>query len=366
MPRLITVLAASCAALSLIPLASAQQAPPPAQAPVSAPAAAPATPTAAPQLPPAKPYVPTVTRAQPNLPRTSFGQPSLEGVWTSNFIMPLESSPQAPMLVLPEGPAKAMADTIANIIAAQLDRQLDPEVPALIKTTDGLGIVLGERRTRMIVEPADGKIPYTPAGKTEAARGQGMGAFDNPEDRPNWERCVASMGRAPVGGVGETNPRMIIQTPTQVVIFTEYGSEARIIPFTDKHKPKMFWGLLGDSIAHWEGNTLVIETVGLPEKDRVRLFPSYVVSGEATVIEKYTRLTPNELLYQFTVIDPKVYAQAWLGEFSIYKSDGRLYEHACHEGNYSVPNILRAARVAEERAELKKVAAKPSATPKPQ
>ena len=365
MPRLITVLAASCAALSLIPLASAQQAPPPAQAPVSAPAAASATPTAAPPLPPAKPYVPTVTRAQPNLPRTSFGQPSLEGVWTSNFIMPLESSPQAPMLVLPEGPAKAMADTIANIIAAQLDRQLDPEVPALIKTTDGLGIVLGERRTRMIVEPADGKIPYTPAGKTEAARGQGMGAFDNPEDRPNWERCVASMGRAPVGGVGETNPRMIIQTPTQVVIFTEYGSEARIIPFTDKHQPKMFHSALGDAIARWDGNTLVVETIGMSEKDRVRLFPTFVVPNEAKVIEKYTRLSDKELLYQFTIEDPKIYTGPWLGEYSIFKTDQKLFEHACHEGNYALPNILKGQRVREERAALQKVAAAtPEAKPK--
>src|SRR5262245_4593368 len=201
MPRSLSVVAVLCAAFSFIPLASAQT-PPAAPAPASAPA-----------LPPAKPYVPTVTRADPNLPRTSFGQPSLEGVWNSNFIMPLESSPQAPMLVLPEGPAKAMADAIVKVIAAQFERQLDPEVPALVKTTDGLASVRGERRTRMVVEPADGKVPYTPEAKIEAARGQGMGAFDNPEDRPNWERCTASMGRAPIGGLGDSNPRMIIQTP---------------------------------------------------------------------------------------------------------------------------------------------------------
>ncbi len=300
--------------------------------------------------PPAKPYVPTVTRADPNLPRTSFGHPSLEGVWTSNFIMPLEANPRAPMLTLPEPAAKAMAEAIANAIATQLDKQLDPEVPVLIRNTDGLGIVRGERRTRMIVEPADGMIPYTPAAKIEAQRGQGMGAFNNPEDRPNWERCVASMGRAPVGGIGESNPRMLIQTPTQVVIFTEYGAEARIIPFTDRHQPKMFHSVLGDSIARWDGNTLVVETIGMSEKDRVRLFPTFVVPNEAKVIEKYTRLSQDELLYQFTVEDPKIYTGPWLGEYSIYRTDQRLFEHACHEGNYSLTNILRAQRIKDEKA----------------
>lgn len=306
-------------------------------------------PAAASSPPPAKPYVPTVTRADPNLPRTSFGHPSLEGVWTSNFIMPLEANPRAPMLTLPEPAAKAMAEAIATAISAQFERQLDPEVPALIKTTDGLGIVRGERRTRMVVEPADGMIPYTPAARIESSRGQGIGLFNNPEERPNWERCVASMGRAPVGGIGESNPRMIIQTPTQVVIFTEYGAEARIIPFTGTHQPEMFHSVLGDSIARWDGNTLVVETIGMSEKDRVRLFPAFVVPHEAKVIEKYTRLSQDELLYQFTIEDPKIYTGPWLAEYSIYRTDQRLFEHACHEGNYAMTNILTAQRVLDAR-----------------
>jgi hypothetical protein len=243
-----------------------------------------------------------------------------------------------------------MALAYAKAVGDALDRQLDPEVPETMRNVEGLPRVLGERRTRAVVIPADGMLPYTEAARKEANRGQGMGGFDNIEERPNWERCVRSLGQPPVFPIGAGNPRQFFQTPTHVVIHTEYGDEARIIPYTDKHRPKMFWGLLGDSIARWEGNTLVIETVGLPEKDRVRLFPSYIVSNEATVIEKYTRLTPDELLYQFTVIDPKVYTAPWLGEFSIYKSNSRFFEHACHEGNYSVPNILKGARVADERA----------------
>jgi hypothetical protein len=329
MTRFTAILAASCAALVLTPFAAAQ-----ATAPASAETAKPAAPAYA-------------------VPRTSFGHPSFEGVWTSNFILPLEASAQAPMLTLPEPAAKAMADAVANRIAEILDKQLDPEIPVLMKQTDGLAIVRGERRTRMVVAPADGKIPYTPEAKVEASRGQAMGAFNNPEERPNWERCVASMGRAPVAGTGESNPRQFVQTPTQVVIHTEYGSEARIIPFTDRHQPKMFHSALGDSIARWEGDTLVIETIGMSEKDRVRLFPTLIVAADAKVIERYTRLSDKELLYQFTVEDPKVYSAPWLAEFSIYRTDQRMFEHACHEGNYSIANILRGQRVKDERAAKK-------------
>lgn len=336
MPRSMISGAALCAALSFISIASAQ----------TPPAAPAATPVAA-------AYVPTETRAQPNLPRTSFGQPSIEGMWESNWVLPLEASPQAPMLVLPEPAAKAMAAAVAKGIGDALDRQLDPEVPETMRNVEGLPRVLGERRTRAVVIPADGKLPYTEEARKEASRAQGsggLGKFDNIEERPNWERCVRSLGQPPVFPIGSGNPRQFVQTPTHIIVHTEYGDEARIIPYTDKHQPKMFWGLLGDAVARWEGNTLVIETVGLPENDRVRLFPSFIVSNEATVIERYTRLTPDELLYQFTVVDPKVYSQPWLGEFSIYKSGSRFFEHACHEGNYSVPNILKGARVREERA----------------
>ena len=283
-------------------------------------------------------------------PRTSFGHPSFEGAWISNFVLPLEASDRAPMLTLPEAAAKQMAAAYAKGVGDQLDRQLDPEVPELMRNVEGLAVVRGERRTRAVVEPADGKVPYTPEGRKEAARGQPMGGFDNPEERPNWERCVRSSGQPPVFPIGQTNPRYFVQTPTHVIVYTEYGGEARIVPFTDTHRPKMFWSLLGDPIARWEGGTLVIETIGLPEKDRVRLFPTFIVSSEATVTERYTRLSENELLYQFTIVDPKVYTSPWMGEFSVYKTDMRLFEHACHEGNYAMQNILKGARVKDEKA----------------
>jgi hypothetical protein len=320
----------------------------------------------APAAPPAaQAYIPTATRADPNLPRTSFGHPSLEGQWGSNWVLPLEASPRTPMLIVPEAAAKQIALGYAKGVGDALDAQLDPEVPETMRNVEGLPKVRGERRTRAVVIPANGMLPYTPEGQARLKRGNGRDLYDNIEERPNWERCIRSLGQPPVFPIGSGNPREIIQTPTQVVIHTEYGDEARIIPFTDTHKPKMFWGLLGDSIAKWEGNTLVVETVGMPDKDAVRLFPSFVVSHEGKVIERYTRLGTDELLYQFTVIDPKIYSEPWMGEFSIYKLNGRLFEHACHEGNYSVPNILRAARVKEERANVTPAStpAKPAAQP---
>lgn len=285
-------------------------------------------------------------------PRTSFGQPSLEGIWTQNFVILMESTPQAPMLVLPEAAAKQMAERAAAAISDALDKGLDPEVPELMKAADGLPIVRGERRTRSVVLPADGKLPYTEAARKESRRGSPSQIAEHIEERPNWERCITSLGLPPVTGMGTTsaNPRHIIQTPGQVVIHTEYGDEARLIPLTDTHKPKSLHSALGDSIARWEGETLVVETIGLPANDRVRVFSNLVVGADSKVIERFTRVAENELLYQYTVEDPSIYTAPWLAEYSLYKTTQRMFEHACHEGNLSVPHILMAQRMKEKQA----------------
>jgi hypothetical protein len=111
--------------------------------------------------------------------------------------------------------------------------------------------------------------------------------------------------------------------------------------------------VLGDSIARWEGDTLVIETISLPENERIRAFSDLVVPAESKVIERFTRLSENELLYQYTIEDPKAYSAPWLAEYSLYRTDQRMFEHACHEGNYSLPNILKGARVADARQNAK-------------
>lgn len=286
-------------------------------------------------------------------PRTSFGAPSLEGMWTTNFILPMEASGRTPTLTLPEKEAKAMAELLAGEIAASFDAMLDPEVPVNIKNTRGLAIVRGERRTRAVVSPADGRLPYTPEARKETITGT-PALYDNYEERPNWERCITNLGLPPITFMGSTNIRHIVQTPSHVVLRTEYGDEVRIIPFADKHRPRVLHTVLGDSIARWDGDTLVIETIGLPDKDRKRAFGNnLLVPGDSTVIERLTRVSDTEVVYQFSVVDPKVYRAPWLAEYSMYHTSQHNYEHACHEGNYSLPNILRGARVIEARAKAK-------------
>jgi len=298
---------------------------------------------------------PTATTEAYTAPRTSFGHPSLEGTWTHNFVILLEATGKDPIpLVLPEQAAQAMAAQVANGIAQGFDRQLDPEVPELMRAADGLPIVRGERRSRALIAPADGKLPYTPEARREAGR-YGNAPYDNPEQRPNWERCVTSLGLPPVTGVGTTsaNPRMILQTADHVVIYTEYGGEARIIPFTNTHQPKPVRNLLGDSIARWDGDTLVVETIDPPEGDRIRAFANLVVPSDSKIIERFTRVAADELLYQYTVENPAIYTAPWQAEYSLYLTDQPMLEHACHEGNHSLPNILMGARRLEQQRAAK-------------
>lgn len=299
-------------------------------------------------------YAPTSLQAEPGLPRTPDGHPDFQAVWTTDFFPMMEASPLSATLVVPEEQAKKLIDMVITgfINTPAAERFLDDEARRLIIHSRGLPLVRGQRRSRLVVLPADGKLPYTPEARKEAATTDALTGklFDNPEERPPMERCLTLAGLPPVASTLALNFLQIVQTPSYVVIHTEYGGEARIIPFTDTHKPKALHSRLGDSIARWDGDTLVIETIGLPANARVRPPPTTLIVGaEATVIERYTRLSKDELLYQYTVIDPKVYTAPWLAEHSLYRTDKRMYEHACHEGDHSLVNILQAQRVADAR-----------------
>ena len=269
---------------------------------------------------------------------------SIEGDWRVNFILPMQSTPGTPRLVVSEQEAKAVAAVAGAALSDQFAKDLDPELPMLVPLSDGLAIVRGQRRTRAVVQPSDGKLPYTAAALKELQSPSPPGVFDNPEQRPNAERCLVGQGQPPLSSFALDSHIQIVRTADHVVIHVEYGDDVRIIPLAKTHAPKVTWSRLGDSIAHWEGETLVIETIGQPDADRVHTAPTLLVPGDATVIERLTPISDKELLYQFTVIDPKVYAAPWMGEFSWFRTKLRMYEHACHEGNYSLPNILAGAR----------------------
>jgi hypothetical protein len=307
--------------------------------------------------------------AEYKAPRTAYGQPDLQGVWNTHFILPMEARPDMPSLTLPEAEAAAFQKKL-NAEAGQLAVfSEDPEVAEIRSDPyrTQLAIVKGQRRTRQVVQPADGMMPLTRAMRGQlrfvesALRTQTEPPFpaDGPEVRPNWERCVVGWGQPPIAATGDINPRMFVQTKDAVVILTEYGPDLRIIPFSSTHGPlKVDASPLGDSIAHWEGETLVIETIGLPARDTLRPFPTFFVPPTAKVIERYTRVSKDELLYQYTVIDPSTYTAPWLAEYSLFAQKRPLYEFACHEGNYSLPNILAGARTREREA----AAAKPKLT----
>jgi hypothetical protein len=286
----------------------------------------------------------------PALPRTPDGHPDFQGVvWTAtfDFFAPLESSPMTPAeLVLPEDKAQEAFSKIKNTFMSpavmKMIEELDPEVVEILKKIKGFPIVRGERHTRLLVLPANGRLPLTPEARKDVPVGLAMPVLkaDNPEDRMPSERCLSTLIPITVNG---DLPLSFIQTPDHIVIDAEYA-DVRIIPFA--RSPEA-----AGSIARWEGDTLVIETTGFNARDRVRpLFGgAIIVNAEAKVIERFTRASADELVYQYTVEDPKAYTAPWLAEYSLFRASYRMYPSNCHEGNYSLANILSGQRVADAR-----------------
>jgi hypothetical protein len=284
-------------------------------------------------------------------------KPTLEGTWAHNFVLQFESPAKWPALVVSEADAKV----VAKIEAAQMTAffgPLDPEVPTFMANTDGLPIVRGQRRTRILVDPADGKMPYRPQVLKQFSGPPPPEVRDNPEDRPGVERCLTGVGQPPLAGLSFAYLLQIVRTKDAVAIHTEYGDEVRVVPITDHHGAKAAYSRMGDSIGRWEGETLVVETIGLPDADSFRIGPMFLVSGAAKVTERFTPVSERELLYQFTVDDPKTYTGPWRAEYSWYRTAKPMFEHACHEGNYALPNVLAGARY-EEAAKAKAAAAGP-------
>ena len=295
---------------------------------------------------------PTSTVVDADVPRTADGKPELQGaVWATNYFPVWDINPMTKELVVPEAEAKAIVDTMVAGMQGIPDLQIDPEAHIIIGGTDGLPLVRGERRTRLIVEPADGKVPLTDNAramiKASAAKGDPM---DDYEQRPNSERCLVLSGNPPIFATVSYNRLRIIQTPGYIVIHNENGDEARIVPIAERHVggPQNWFG---DAIAQWDGDTLVVETVRQHPDEVIRgLFGKFPVTPEAKVIERFTRVAKDELLYQFTVEDPKSYSAPWLAEYSFRTVDTGMYPSPCHEHNLSLPHILMGARMAEVRA----------------
>ena len=223
----------------------------------------------------------------------------------------------------------------------------------------------GQQRTSLIVDPADGRVPpmttearqrlttlLANRASPDAAEGGSGGSsrqFDGPDARPLAERCILGFGSTSgpptLPNYFYNNLKQIVQTPEWVMIYNEMVHDTRIIRIADTHLPAHIKLWMGDSIGHWEGDTLVVETTNFTNKTRFR------GSGEdLKVIEHFTRTDDQTLLYRFTVEDPSTWERPWTGEYPWRASHEPIYEYACHEGNYALPTVLRGARVAEKEA----------------
>lgn len=302
-------------------------------------------------------------------PRLPNGQPDIQGVWTNKSVTSLTRPSRYDSLTI----SPEEAQQIKQMMAARAARDLeptDPDAPAPSKGQnvggynlfwtepgEGLAMIDGEFRTSWIVDPANGQLPYTEAGRKrfEMLRDQARQDTSGPEIRPMTERCIigfGSTGGPPMLNVGYNSNYQFVQTDEDVMILVEMVHDARIIDLNGEHGNTPRW--LGDSVGRWEGDTLVIETENFMEGEGLRLYfdASYYISPEAKVTERITRIADNQLFYEFVVDDPAVYSQAWRGEMVFTKSDEQLYEYACHEGNYALTNILSGARAEEsEQAE---------------
>jgi hypothetical protein len=207
-------------------------------------------------------------------------------------------------------------------------------------------------RTSLITDPPDGKLPLTPearkrlAAKAEYARAH---PADSWLDRSPWDRCITYHGVPPIS-TGYNNTYQIVQTPGYVAILVENIHDVRIIPL-DK-RPRLNdrirqWN--GDSRGHWEGKTLVVETTNYSDNTELR-FPS---SQNTRAVERFTRVDDDVIDYQFTIHDATVYTQPWTAVRPMTRlANYRIYEYACHEGNYALSGILAGARAAEKAAEV--------------
>ncbi len=197
--------------------------------------------------------------------------------------------------------------------------------------------IAGELRSSWIVYPENGHIPELTAEGRAArdvnARRKGTG-YDNPEERGLGERCILLSGGPPFRSGLYNNNIQIVQTPDQIAMMVEMVHDTRIMRINGKHHNNGITPWMGDSIAHWDGDTLVVETTHMNPQQRGERTQ---LSADAKVTERFKRISDRQILYQFEVNDPKTYNDVWRGETAMNRLDEPMYEYACHEGNYGLP-----------------------------
>jgi hypothetical protein len=286
---------------------------------------------------------------------TPWGDPDLQGVWSKQTPVPLERP--AALANKPFFTAEEAAAAEKNALASVLKN-----VAAEIATSGEFNEIWLEsekgrmhrnRSTALVVDPPDGKIPYTAEGRarwastpnlaTERMTGKALRA-DTWEDRAIQERCIASDVMY-FPNAFYNNYHQIVQAPNYVVIVTESNHAARVVPLDRRpHLGANIRSWDGDARGWWEGKTLVVETTNINDK---RLFQGS--TKDVRLVEKFTRVDKDTIDYELTVTDPRTYTKPWTLQNVMWRSDEPMFEAACHEGNIGLASILSGARAAEKR-----------------
>jgi hypothetical protein len=298
------------------------------------------------------------------IPRAPDGHPDLQGFWTNATLTPLERPA-----------AFAGKLTVSDAEAAVYEKRQDEEMKAgdgksdsdfhrragsgetggynalFIDRGSELARVDGVKRTSLVIDPPEGRIPPLTAEARTRLASTRRGGTDSVKDRPLSERCLMSFGSSsgpPMLPVLYNNNYQIVQTPDTVVILVEMIHDARIVRMNATHQPAHIRNWLGDSIGHWEGDTLVVDTTNFNENVSFR-----GSSKNLHVIERFTRVDAKTMLYKTTIDDPTTFSKSWTLEYPFRASNDSIYEYACHEGNYSLVDILGGARKSEREAQQK-------------
>lgn len=317
--------------------------------------------------------------AEYRAPRTSFGQPDLQGVWTNSTLTPVERPASlGDKLVLTEQEARAMEAAMARRLAAA-DAPSNPSAELRAGGDPGgyntfwmdlgtkIANVNGEYRSSLTIEPLNGRLPpYTPLGAKLAAELNNTAserAFEGPEGRPLGERCLAAFGNAsgpPMLPVIYNSNYQIVQDQKHVMIMVEMPHDVRIVYLDGAPLPDAIRPWLGHSVGRWEGDTLVVETSQFNPQQYIQIqigsgasYRRAPTSSKLKVVERFTRTGPTTIRYEFKVEDPEIFTGPWRGEFPLHQTPSPIYEYACHEGNYALPGILAGAREEEKRAKAK-------------
>jgi hypothetical protein len=287
-------------------------------------------------------------------PRTPDGQPDLEGVWTNPTLTPLERPAElaGKEFLTEQEAADYVKRLLQQVNSDRRDGGADTDVGRSYNEfwrDRGNGLV-ADRRTSLIIDPPDGRIPpLTPEAqkRVDATRDYMRDhATDGPEGRSFAERCLAWTTAGPPMLPGPyNNDFQILQAPGYVAILSEMIHDARMIPLDRRlHVSSDIREWMGDSRGHWEGDTLVVDTTNFNSEYSFRGSDSNL-----HLTERFTRVSPGVIQYEFTVDDPTAFTRSWTARIPLNKTTDRVYEYACHEGNYALTDILAGARAAEKK-----------------